>query len=92
MITEKTHKCKENGRHAAMSEIPERVYEECQVQLQKRYSEESRDDNADSTDRGLPLRQYDPKLMRARFRLEGVRTPRNENIARTNIKDKYIQT
>ena len=35
MITEKTHKCKENGRHAAMLEIPERVYEECQVKLKK---------------------------------------------------------
>ena len=35
MITEKTHKCKENGRHAAMLEKPERVYEECQVKLEK---------------------------------------------------------
>ena len=35
MITEKTHKCKENGRHATMLEIPERVYEECQVKLEK---------------------------------------------------------
>ena len=30
----KTHKCKENGRHAAMLKIPERVYEECQVKLE----------------------------------------------------------
>ena len=35
MITEKTHKCKENGKHAAMLEIPERIYEECQVKLNK---------------------------------------------------------
>ena len=35
MITERTHQCKENGRHAAMLEIPERVYEECQVKLEK---------------------------------------------------------
>ena len=35
MITEKTHKCKENGRHAVLLEIPERVYEECQVKLEK---------------------------------------------------------
>ena len=35
MITEKTHKCKENGRHAAFLEIPQRVYEECQVKLKK---------------------------------------------------------
>ena len=47
-------------------------------QTQKSYSEESRDDNADSTDRGVPLRQYDPKLIRARSWFEGVSTPRNE--------------
>ena len=35
MITEKPHKCKENGRHADMLEIPERVYEECQDKLKK---------------------------------------------------------
>ena len=35
MITEKTHKCKENGRHAVLLEILERVYEECQVKLEK---------------------------------------------------------
>ena len=92
MITEKTHNCKENGRHAAMSEIPERVYEECQVQLQKRYSEESRDDNADSTDRGLPLRQYDPKLIRARSRFEEVSTPRNEWNRRIRTKTTLKQT
>ena len=34
MITEKKkHKCKENGRHAAMLEIPERAYEDCRVSL-----------------------------------------------------------
>ena len=35
MIIDKTHKCKENGRHAVVLEVPERVYEECQVQLEK---------------------------------------------------------
>ena len=35
MITEKTNKCKENGRHAAMLEIPERAYEDCQDKLKK---------------------------------------------------------
>ena len=35
IITEKTHKCTENGRHAAMIEIPERVYDECQVKLKE---------------------------------------------------------
>ena len=34
MITKKTHKCKENGRHAAMLKIPERADEECQVKLE----------------------------------------------------------
>ena len=35
MITEKTHKCKESGRHAAMLEILGKVYEEGQVKLEK---------------------------------------------------------
>ena len=35
MITENHRKCKENGRHAAMLEIPERVYEDCQDKLKK---------------------------------------------------------
>ena len=35
MLTEKTHKCKENGRHPAMLEILKRVNEECQVKLKK---------------------------------------------------------
>ena len=35
MITERTHRCNENGRHATMLEISERVYEECQVELEK---------------------------------------------------------
>ena len=30
-----THKCKEDIRHAAMLEILERVYGECQVKLEK---------------------------------------------------------
>ena len=64
MITEKTHKCKKT-EGMPLLEIPERVYEECQARLKKDYSEDSRDDNADSTDRGVPLRHYDPKLIRA---------------------------
>ena len=35
MITEKTHKCKENGRHAAALEMPGRAYEDCQDKLKK---------------------------------------------------------
>ena len=31
----KTHKCKENGRHAATLEIPGRAYEGCQDKLKK---------------------------------------------------------
>ena len=78
MITENTYKCKENGRNAAMLEKPERAYEGCQDKTHKAYSEELPDDNADFTDRGSSLRQYDPKLMRTRSRFEGVNTPRNE--------------
>ena len=63
-----------------MLDIPERVYDDCQVKLEKAAtdSEESRDDNADSTERGVPLVQYDLTLIRARSRFEGVNTPRNE--------------
>ena len=64
--------------HDAMSEIPEGVYEHCQVKLEKATTVKSGDDNADSTDRGVPLVQYDLKLIRARSRFEGVSTPRNE--------------
>ena len=43
------------------------------------------------------MREYDPKLIRARSWFEGLSTPRNEKIGvygrklRSNIKDKYIQ-
>ena len=47
-------------------------------QTRKGYSEEPRDDNADTNYRGMPWRQYDPKLIRSRSRFEGVGTPRNE--------------
>ena len=63
MITEKTHKCKENGRHAAMLEIPERAYEGCQDKLKKGYySEELPDDNADFTDRGGAFEAVRPNI------------------------------
>ena len=61
-------------------------------QTQKGYSEELPDDNADFTDRGAPLRQYDPKLMRARSRFEGVRTPRNDWNRRLRTKTSLEQT
>ena len=78
MITEKTHKCKESGRHAAMLEILGKVYEEGQVKLEKATAKSHETSFADSTDRGVLLRQYDPKFIRARSRFEGVSTPRNE--------------
>ena len=55
-------------------------------QTQRGYSEELPDDNADFTDRGAPLKQYDPKLMCARSRFEGERTPRNEWNRRVRTK------
>ena len=61
-------------------------------QTRKGYSKESRDDNADSTDRGVPLRQYDPKLIRTRSRFEGVSTPRNEWTGRLRTKTALEQT
>ena len=62
-------------------------------QAQKGYSEELPDDNADFTDRGgAPLKQYDPKIMRARSRFEGVSTPRNEWNRRLQTKTSLEQT
>ena len=61
-------------------------------QTQKGYSEELPDDNGGFTDRGAPLRQYDPKLMRTRSRFEGVNTPRNEWNRRLRTKTSLKQT
>ena len=72
-----------------MLEIPERVYEECQVKLKKVTVKSHK---TDSTDRGVPLRQYDPKLIRARSRFEGVSTPRNEWTGRLRTKTALEQT
>ena len=48
-------------------------------QTRKGYnSEEARDDIANSTDRGVPLVQYDQTLIRACSRFEGVRTTSHE--------------
>ena len=91
MITEKTHKCKENGRHAAMLEIPERVYGEYQVKLEKA-TVKSHETIMLTTDRGVPLRQYDPKLIRTLSRFKGVRTPRNEWNRRLRTKTALEQT
>ena len=61
-------------------------------QTRKGYSEESRDDNADSTDRVVPLRRYYPKRIPARSRFEGVSTPRNEWDRRLRTKTAVEQT
>ena len=74
-----------------MLQIPERVYEDCQVKLEKD-TVKSRNDNADSTDRGVPLKQYDPKLLRALSTFEGVSTPRNEWNRRLRTKAALEQT
>ena len=61
-------------------------------QTRKGCSEESRDDNADSTDRAVPLRRYYPKRIRARSRFERVSTPRNEWNRRLRTKSPVEQT
>ena len=83
-----------------MLEIPERAYEDCQGQTQKGYSEQLPDDNADFTDRGGAFVAVRPKdnaralqvwvIKYAQKRVEQAST--DENFARTNIKDEYIQT
>ena len=74
MITEKR-------TNAAKLEVPGRAYEACQDKLKKGYSEGLPDENADFTDRGEgALRQYDPKLIRARSWFEGVRCPETSGI------------
>ena len=78
MITEKTHKCRKNGRHAAMLEMPERAFEDCQHKLKNATVKSYRTIMLTSPIGGAPLRQYDPKLMRARSRFEGESTPTNE--------------
>ena len=87
-----THKCKEDGRHAAMSEMPERVYEDCQNKLKKATMWRAQTIMLILSIGGAPLRQYDPKLMRARSRFEGVRTPRNEWNRRLQTKTSLEQT
>ena len=66
----KTHKCKENGRHAAMLEMPERAYEDCQDKLKKATVKSYQTIMLTSPTGGAPLWQYDPKIMRARSRFE----------------------
>ena len=63
----KTHKCKENGKHAAMLETPERAYEDCQDKLEKATVKTIM---LTSPTGGAPLWQYDPKIMLARSRFE----------------------
>ena len=74
MITEKTHKCKENRRHAATLEMPERAYEDCQDKLKKATVKSSQMIML-TLPIGGAFEAIRPKLMRARSRFEGVRTP-----------------
>ena len=64
----KTHKCKENGKHAAMLETPERAYEDCQDKLKKATVKSYQTIMLTLPIGGAPLWQYDPKIMRARSR------------------------
>ena len=52
-----------------------RDYENCPTR--EDHSGESLGDNDNSNDRGVPLRQYDSKRIRACSRFEGVSTPRH---------------
>ena len=63
MITEKKkkHKCKENGRHAAIVRNTRKGLRRLSGQTQKGYSEELPDDNADFTDRGGAFVAVRPK-------------------------------
>ena len=74
-----------------MLEIPERVYGEYQVKLEKA-TVKSHETIMLTTDRGVPLRQYDPKLIRTLSRFKGVRTPRNEWNRRLRTKIALEQT
>ena len=69
----KTHKCKENGKHAAMLETPERAYEDCQENLKKATVKSYQTIVLTSPIGGAPLKQYDPTSMRARSTFEGVK-------------------
>ena len=83
-----------------MLEMPEKACEDCQDKLKKTTMKSYQTLMLTSPIGGAPLRQYDPKLMRARSRFEGVSTPRNEWNRRLqtipsleqNIKDQYIHT
>ena len=80
----KYNKCKDDSRHVVKLEIPVRDYKGCPTR--KGYRGESRGDNADSTDRGFPLRQHGQKSIPARSRFVGVSRPRNEGNRRLRSK------
>ena len=73
-----TNKGKEARTHVAMLEIPERVYEDCHVKLERATVKSHETTMVTIPIGGVPFRQYDPKLIRVRSRFEGVSTPRNE--------------
>ena len=75
-----------------MFERPERVYEDGQDKL-KRATVKSYQTIMLTLPigGGAPLKQYDPKIMRARSRFEGVSTPRNEWNRRLQTKTSLEQ-
>ena len=96
MITAKRKKrstnAKKTERHAAMLEIPERAYEDCQDKLKKATVNSYQTIMLTLPIRGAPLIQYDSKIMRARSRFEGISTPRNEWNRRLETKTSLEQT
>jgi len=96
----KEHKCKENGKACRYVRNTRKGLRRLSGQTQKGYSEELPDDNADFTDRGGAFVAVRPKdnaralqvwvIKYAQKRVEQAST--DENFARTNIKDEYIQT
>ena len=57
-----------------MLEIPERAYEDCQDKLKKATVKSYQTIMLTlPIGGGAPLKQYDPKIMRARSRFEGVK-------------------
>ena len=81
----------EHGRHAAMLEMPERAYEDCQDKLKNATGKSYQTVMLTSSIGGVPWKQCDPTLMRARSRFKGVRTPRNEWNRRLQTKTSLEQ-
>ena len=68
------------------------AYEDCQDKLKKVTVKGYQTIMVILSIGGAPLWQYDPKIMRARSRFEGVSTPRNEWNRRLQTKASLEQT